>query len=154
LAAANHRLTELNGALGEKERELTSQVGDLRREIDRLVQTGEALQRENQGLQEQLHSLRQQLQKGQIAPPVAQASPERIIAEAEDGSAKPGAPCKVRVPVGIGTGAINLGLDFGTHSTKVILRTRNDSKALVLSLDEPAPGYPDFAAPSLVRLDR
>jgi hypothetical protein len=51
------------------------------------------------------------------------------------------------------TGVINLGLDFGTHSTKAILRVRNGpNKALVLFLDEPGPNHPAFAAPSLVRL--
>lgn len=51
------------------------------------------------------------------------------------------------------TGVINLGLDFGTHSTKVVLRVRNaPNKALVLFLDEPGSEHPGFAAPSLVRL--
>ncbi|HBI46034.1 MAG TPA: hypothetical protein DDY78_24740 [Planctomycetales bacterium] len=51
------------------------------------------------------------------------------------------------------TGVINLGLDFGTHSTKAILRVRNaPNNALVLFLDEPGPNHPAFAAPSLVRL--
>jgi hypothetical protein len=57
------------------------------------------------------------------------------------------------IPSWAQTGFINLGLDFGTHSTKVILRVRNTpNKALVLFLDEPGPEYPGFAAPSLVRL--
>lgn len=45
-----------------------------------------------------------------------------------------------------------LGLDFGTHSTKLIVRARNDSTGRVLQLDKPSPGCPFFALPSLVRL--
>lgn len=60
---------------------------------------------------------------------------------------------EIVIPSWAHTGVINLGLDFGTHSTKVVLRVRNiPNKALVLFLDEPGPDYPAFAAPSLVRL--
>jgi hypothetical protein len=45
-----------------------------------------------------------------------------------------------------------LGLDFGTFSTKVIARRRNERTAVVLQLDEPCAGYPAFALPSLIRL--
>ena len=46
-----------------------------------------------------------------------------------------------------------LGLDFGTHSTKAMLRVRGSEKAEILLLEESSTdGYPWFAAPSLVRL--
>jgi hypothetical protein len=45
-----------------------------------------------------------------------------------------------------------LGLDFGTFSTKVVARRRNERSAIVLQLDEPCEGYPTFALPSLLRI--
>lgn len=45
-----------------------------------------------------------------------------------------------------------IGLDFGTHSTKIVGRVRGSQRAEVICLDEPALGYPRFAAPSLVRV--
>src|SRR5437879_5939865 len=60
---------------------------------------------------------------------------------------------KIVIPSWASTGAINIGLDFGTYSTKVIMRVRTaPNRALVPFLDEPDPEYPAFAAPSLVRL--
>ncbi len=47
---------------------------------------------------------------------------------------------------------VNIGLDFGTHSTKVVVRVRGERKPRVLFLCDFAPDYPEFAAPSLVRL--
>lgn len=46
-----------------------------------------------------------------------------------------------------------VGFDFGTHSTKVLYRRRNEETSRLLSLAASAPGYPTFACPSLVRLD-
>ena len=48
--------------------------------------------------------------------------------------------------------SINVGLDFGTHSTKVVVRSHGDQKAWVLFLDTPSPEYPNFSAPSVVCL--
>lgn len=45
-----------------------------------------------------------------------------------------------------------LGLDFGTFSTKVVVRRRNERSAVVPRLDAPCVGYPSFALPSLVRV--
>jgi septal ring factor EnvC (AmiA/AmiB activator) len=50
-----------------------------------------------------------------------------------------------------------IGLDFGTHSTKVVVRRRSTvdvrtRKPWALILDEPAVGYARMATPSLVRL--
>jgi len=45
-----------------------------------------------------------------------------------------------------------IGLDFGTYATKIVTRPRGDPMADVICIDEPAPGYPFFAVPSLVRL--
>jgi hypothetical protein len=60
---------------------------------------------------------------------------------------------RIVIPSWASTGAINLGLDFGTYSTKLIMRVRGASKRpLVLFLDEPDPEYPAFAVPSLVCL--
>lgn len=59
----------------------------------------------------------------------------------------------IAIPSRVRAEAINLGFDFGTHSTKVILRVRNDQLGIVLFLDEAIPGYPPFASPSVVRLN-
>lgn len=45
-----------------------------------------------------------------------------------------------------------IGLDFGTFSTKMVARRRNERTGLVLCLDEPCAGYPCFTLPSLVRI--
>ena len=44
-----------------------------------------------------------------------------------------------------------IGLDFGTHSTKTVIRQRGELKGQVVVLDEQTTGYPRFASPSLVR---
>lgn len=43
-----------------------------------------------------------------------------------------------------------IGLDFGTHSTKIVLRRRGESTARLLCLQRPYPDYPVFANPSVV----
>lgn len=48
---------------------------------------------------------------------------------------------------------VHIGLDYGTFSTKVIVRSRGEPKGKVLLLDEkPTEGYPSFATPSAVRV--
>ena len=62
---------------------------------------------------------------------------------------------KITLPRDFPTGRVTLGLDFGTHSTKLVLRARNQFRpqASVLFLDEPGKAHcPPFALPSLVRL--
>lgn len=44
-----------------------------------------------------------------------------------------------------------IGFDFGTHSTKVVLRERGKPDARVSHFDDFTPGYPTFASPSLIR---
>lgn len=55
----------------------------------------------------------------------------------------PAAPRSIRVIV---------GLDYGTHSTKMLLRRRGEGLATVVTVDDPVEGYPPFASPSLVRV--
>jgi len=55
-------------------------------------------------------------------------------------------------PVALSLIPVVTGLDFGTFSTKVVARRRNEREATVLCLDEPCPGYPCFTVPSLVRV--
>ncbi len=74
-------------------------------------------------------------------PPIPRAHPTTA---AKPPAAKP-APRQEPTPV-------ILGLDFGTHSTKAMLRVRGSEKAEVLLLESSTDGYPWFAAPSLVRL--
>lgn len=50
------------------------------------------------------------------------------------------------------TRPVVIGLDFGTYSTKVVVRIRGEKKSRVLVFDEPAAGYPSFVSPSLVRM--
>ena len=45
-----------------------------------------------------------------------------------------------------------VGFDFGTHSTKILLRMRGEKKAYCIQPAESTEGYPSFAFPSLVRL--
>lgn len=47
--------------------------------------------------------------------------------------------------------ALLIGLDFGTHSTKVVVRRRGERQGRVVALDVPVSGYPPYAIPSLVR---
>ena len=48
---------------------------------------------------------------------------------------------------------VNIGLDYGTCSTKVMVRRRGEPLAKVLLLDEePTESYPPFATPSAVRV--
>ena len=49
---------------------------------------------------------------------------------------------------------IIIALDFGTYSTKVLIKRRGDKKASILMLDNHAEGYPEFTIPSLVRINR
>ncbi len=46
---------------------------------------------------------------------------------------------------------IVVGFDFGTHSTKVVFRERNQRNGRILQFDQSAEGYPRLASPSLVR---
>jgi hypothetical protein len=53
----------------------------------------------------------------------------------------------------LGAKRIHIGLDYGTFSTKVLIRRRGEKLARVLLLDDaPTPGYPSFATPSAVRI--
>jgi hypothetical protein len=47
---------------------------------------------------------------------------------------------------------VTIGLDYGTFSTKVLVRRRGEDEATLLKLDEPTQGYPDFVLPSDVRI--
>lgn len=44
-----------------------------------------------------------------------------------------------------------IGFDFGTHSTKVVLRERGKADGRIARLDESVSGYPPFASPSVIR---
>ncbi len=46
-----------------------------------------------------------------------------------------------------------MGFDYGTHSTKILVRRRGNDFAEVLCLEDPVEGYPWFASPSLVCVD-
>ena len=45
-----------------------------------------------------------------------------------------------------------VGFDFGTHSTKILMRRRGDDIADPVYLDAPTEGFPWFASPSLVQV--
>jgi len=66
------------------------------------------------------------------------------------------APTAIRTsltgPRRAGPRAITIGLDFGTHSTKIVLRPRGAEKAALLQISKPQEGYPWFACPSLVKV--
>ncbi len=46
---------------------------------------------------------------------------------------------------------IIIGFDFGTHSTKVVVRERGRADGHIARFDESSEGYPCYASPSLVR---
>ncbi len=46
-----------------------------------------------------------------------------------------------------------IGLDYGTHSTKVVVRTRGDVVGNVISLDDPHENYPVNSSPSAIWLN-
>jgi len=48
--------------------------------------------------------------------------------------------------------AINVGLDFGTYSTKILIRPRGEEKAELVQIEPSTEGYPWFASPSVVRV--
>jgi len=43
-----------------------------------------------------------------------------------------------------------IGLDYGTHSTKVVQRYWGDAVGQIVSFDQPLAGYPEHASPSMV----
>src|SRR5436189_5445713 len=45
-----------------------------------------------------------------------------------------------------------VGFDYGTHSTKVVLRQRDEVGGRVIKWDDEADGYSEMVAPSLVRV--
>jgi len=45
-----------------------------------------------------------------------------------------------------------VGVDFGTYSTKILIRPRGEEKAELVQIEPSAEGYPWFASPSLVRV--
>jgi len=48
--------------------------------------------------------------------------------------------------------ALQIGLDFGTHSTKIVIRRRGERRAQVVCVCDPVNGYPAFVVPSLTRV--
>src|ERR1022692_4797186 len=48
---------------------------------------------------------------------------------------------------------IVIGLDFGTHSTKILLRRRGDPNAVLYCPDSPCHGFSPLVTPSLIRVD-
>ena len=55
-------------------------------------------------------------------------------------------------PIAPGRLRLIVGLDFGTYSTKILVRQSGGKPAKVVLIDRPAPEYPAIVAPSLVRL--
>lgn len=86
------------------------------------------------------------------APPATSApAPNGQIEKAIIGQQRPTAPPPKTAPRG-GRTTIIVGLDYGTHSTKILYRKRGEDRARVLQLGAPSVGYPQFAVPSLVLL--
>ena len=48
--------------------------------------------------------------------------------------------------------ALQIGFDFGTYSTKVVVRRRGERVGNAICVGGSVDGYPSFAAPSLVRV--
>ena len=89
--------------------------------------------------------------KKPATPSTRKSQPVPTEAETPSASSRPSSPRKRtrQEPA-----PIIIGLDFGTHSTKTMLRTRGNPTADVLNLEQSTAGYPWFAVPSLVRLDK
>lgn len=89
--------------------------------------------------------------RGRMADSAPAPSPIGPLQTALNG----GSDRRITLPRDFPTGRVTLGLDFGTHSTKLVLRARNQlqPQASVLFLDEPGKAHcPPFALPSLVRM--
>lgn len=98
-------------------------------------------------------------------PPLSTAPPvEPLSSQARESvpevTAKPSSPPSAPVPKHPppvvrrhnGPKAITIGLDYGTHSTKIVLRSRGADNAALLTIDKQLDEYPWFACPSLVRV--
>lgn len=101
--------------------------------------------------------LRRLFRRRQPAPPQPAAGRDQggenrpAHVQAATAAAQPEAPPAVqRVPPS--QIPVVIGLDFGTFSTKIVARRRNERTATVVRLDQNCAGYPCFALPSLVRV--
>lgn len=136
-----------------RQRELTARNERAEREAREAEKEAQRLRQENQDLNTQIEQLKLKVEKARSASgtPVHVPSGGSSIS-ATSVTPKQAQAYPVQIPSSVSAKRATIGLDFGTHSTKVMLQTRNEETAHVLFVDEPAPGYPDFAVPSLVRL--
>lgn len=120
-----------------------------------LVQEAENLRQDNQSLRDQSTDPNKDLAATvACTPPACETNkgPEQNPPGEVNGKVEPESGWPIVAPAGPSVRPMHLGIDFGTHSTKVIVRIRGEKTARVLFLDEPTPGYPSFATPSLVSL--
>ena len=89
----------------------------------------------------------------------AKSSPETVVKLAPKKATKPApetvikpTPEKATKPAPQAYGKhIIIGLDFGTSSTKILVRKRGEQKARIVQIEESTEDYPWFVTPSLIR---
>lgn len=91
-------------------------------------------------------------EQGQTRPEGSSTSVDQNSGTAGESARREPTAARRERPVASSLIPVVIGLDFGTFSTKVVARRRNERTAVVVRLDEPCPGYPSFAIPSLIRV--
>ncbi len=147
-AGVAERETQVDALTRERD-EVSRQFVRLTAQIATLKQTEANLQGEvdrHSAESQALAAANRQLEEGAV-------SLSRQIVDLKNRVSLP-ADGQKRVVIPGGSPRITIGLDFGSHSTKVVFRARgHTNKSWVVRFDTPATGYPTFAAPSLVRMD-
>jgi len=97
------------------------------------------------------------VRSGPKPPPAAVASPPQPLSQTEPGEPlSPARPPADRMAgqtvIRSSSVTVTVGLDFGTYSTKVVVRRRGERGATLLTVETPVDGYPSFVSPSLVRV--
>lgn len=144
------RLAEASASVADALREFDSMQGQLRAvqaERDKLTAELRALAQRNAELTAEIAALRPAARPAAPPPPPARPAQRTLAFAAE--------PERIaKLPTDFPTRAVNLGLDFGTHATKLVMQARGDARNWVPFLDAPGKddGCPPFAVPSLVRL--
>jgi hypothetical protein len=126
---------------------LQERIRTLETERDRVAAKFREQARRNAVLLSESAGLRVALTAPAPAPAAVSRPGQRPLPPAE--------PERIKLPPDFPSQAVNLGLDFGTNSTKLIFQGRNDEQRnWVPFLDAPCEndGCPPFAIPSLVRL--
>ncbi len=157
-----NQVAGLDGKVADLEQQLSGEQATVRE----LEVENHKLRKENEYLEDCLDTLRQrEIENRERIDELEQENKQlrdRLKYPALPTDDKPPPPVKPRPTIApdppiqlapwAGNQRINVGIDFGTHSTKIIARVHNEQEGRVLFLDTPTTDYPEFALPSLVNL--